>query len=61
MVEHIAFAHRTIPSLLVNQVNIQRRAGTSTRPEVKISIEAGTDFVSPDVRLEEINSSLKGQ
>ncbi|XP_067943343.1 protein-glucosylgalactosylhydroxylysine glucosidase-like [Watersipora subatra] len=41
-VQHLVCAHRTIPSLLVNQIRIERVDGSTQDSEVTINLEAGS-------------------
>ena len=55
-VKQLMYAHRSIPSILVNQISIVRCKNGDNTADISIDVQAGTDFVSPDLLLKELET-----
>jgi len=55
-VVHSVYAHKTIPSLLVNHISMSR---VESEEETLIQLQGGTDFHSPDLVMEATAASIR--
>ena len=55
-VKQLMYAHRSIPSILVNQISIVRRNDGDNTADISVDVQVGTDFVSPDIVLKELET-----